>query len=40
MTSTPVAESHKRRLKKRPLVWIRRILLGLVVSLVAIASAG
>jgi len=40
MTSPPVAESHKRRLKKRPLVWIRRILLGLVVSLVAIATAG
>jgi pimeloyl-ACP methyl ester carboxylesterase len=40
MTSPPVAESHKRRLKKRPLAWIRRILLGLVVSLVAIATAG
>jgi pimeloyl-ACP methyl ester carboxylesterase len=40
VSSTAVAESHKRRQKKRSLVWMRRILLGLVVSLVAIASAG
>jgi pimeloyl-ACP methyl ester carboxylesterase len=39
MSATAVAESHRRRQKKRPLVWIRRIL-GLIVLLIAIASAG
>jgi pimeloyl-ACP methyl ester carboxylesterase len=41
VTSAAVAESRRQRLKKkRPLVWIGRILVGLIVSLVAIASAG
>jgi pimeloyl-ACP methyl ester carboxylesterase len=40
MTSNAVEESHRQRQKKRPLLWIRRILLGLLAFLVAIASAG
>ena len=40
MTSTAVAESPRQRPKKRSLVWLRRILLGFVVFLVAIAGAG
>ena len=40
MTSAAVAESHGQRRKKRSLVRLRRIFLGLIISLAAIASAG
>jgi len=40
MTSTAVADSRRQRPRKRSLVWIRRILLGFIVFLVAIAGAG
>ena len=40
MTSAAVAESHGQRRKKRSLVWLRRIFLGLIICLAAIAGVG